>query len=128
MTLIEFFSRKNEIVHKETGLTLIPQDQIIDINPQKIGRLHITNDSGCSPYCIFNVIYDDGFEDCSQCPLEQAGNGCGDKNSSYQRVFHHLIMQGRRIHELSAIQDLIEQWNHDLDQEKRANHARSYES
>lgn len=120
MTLTEFFIRENEIIFQETGITLVPTDKIIDIDPKEIGQLHTYTDSGCSPYCsIFNVVYDDGFEDCSQCPLEKAKNGCGNKDSTYQQVYHKLKMQGRRIHELSAIQDLVDVWNRQL---KTSNH------
>lgn len=117
MTLSDFFRTKNYILYNETGLILVPKKLILDENPQNVGKLNTYSDSGCCPYCsMFNVVYDDGFEDCSQCPLEKALNGCSDHNSTYQGVYRSLKTKGKKIHELPAIQSLVKKWNTDLEQ------------
>ena len=52
MLTSEFLRKKNEIVFKETGLILVPEDQIVDIDVPEIGTFL------CCPYCEAYQAYD----------------------------------------------------------------------
>ena len=82
-----FLRKKNKIVKAVTGLTLVPENQIVDEEPV---RLDTYNDdtrnlhSGLSPYCISRTEYI--ISDCSTCPMHLAGNNCKTEyNSTWEQ-------------------------------------------
>jgi hypothetical protein len=75
MTTKEYIIAKNKLIKKHTGLTLVPEDQIIDL-PFK--KLYIYTDESACPYCIH-------FE-CHDCPMHKANNSCGSITGTYWTV------------------------------------------
>ena len=74
MTTKEYLIAKNAIVKRVTGLTLVPEDQIVDTpkvvltsDKEDDGKLH----SGICPYCILYIS-----NDCVECPMTKANNRC----------------------------------------------------
>jgi len=77
MTVVEFIKEKNRIIYEETGLVLVPEDQIKECRQL---TLDITvSDTSC-PYCL---AYSNN---CDKCPMGKAGNVCDNYGSTWSRV------------------------------------------
>lgn len=83
MSVVEFIHTKNKIIFKKTGIVLVPEDQIIGCEANKLDITKAHN--GC-PYCI--VFASNGPFDCGEeCPMAKAGNKCGvSEGNSYGEV------------------------------------------
>jgi len=103
MKVSEYIRRKNDIIEKTTGLVLVPDDQIIDLEPMP---LDVYEDGEACPYCI-------AFEDCKGCPMKLAGNCCnGIEESTYRQVYKALsggIVQSPLVKK--DIRDLVKEYN-----------------
>jgi hypothetical protein len=103
MTVEEYIRKKNEILYDITGITLVPEDQIIDIDPMK---LSIESDSKACPYCIEYLFK---YESCKSCPMFLAGNECVvNDNNTYEETRNGL--EGSII-KIKKIRDLIKEYN-----------------
>lgn len=105
MSVSKFLKRKNEILKEYTGLTLIPENQIKDIEPMKLSA---SLNTSCCPYCqVYLIEYDDIA--CENCPMGKAGNECSSMNSTWFKVSdklvdkHHLAVS--RVPEIIALVD-----------------------
>jgi len=83
MTVTEYIRKKNAIIEKHLGITLVPEDQIIEVE-QKPLTFDI-GDGGICPYCI---AYDTAFDinACSKCIMTSKGNRCDTEDSTYRKV------------------------------------------
>ena len=78
MTTKEFIIKKNKIVKKVTGITLVPEEQIVDTpivyleNKSRSDKL----DADICPYCTT-------FKNCIDCPMDTADNHCGNPKSTW---------------------------------------------
>ncbi len=114
MTVREYIERKNELIKKYTGMILVPEDQIIDMELPKDETLSINDDRSACPYCFFYFDY----YDCSECPMSKAGNCCLNKGSTYQNITRDVErnIKPRSITDKGAswyeeLCELIEQFN-----------------
>lgn len=78
MTTLEFIKEKNHIIKKYTGITLIPESQMIDI-PKT--QLNMTADRYACPYCMQFLKFQ-----CKSCPMFDANNDCHDTHSTYHQM------------------------------------------
>ena len=92
----EYLIKKNKIVIEETGLVLVPENQVklIEMKNYQVanfisgldkykGRYDLTSEN-CS-YCA--MFFSD---DCEGCPMSEADNCCIDGGSSYNDVEYHV--------------------------------------
>ena len=86
MTIVEYIKRKNQIIFDETGLVLVPEDQIVEV--ELFNQLSIDSDATACPYCqIYMKVC------CYGCPMAIAGNRCGDRfndSSMYPKVIKKI--------------------------------------
>ena len=87
MSNINYLTRKNALVFKVTGLTLIPENQIKDITPVKLDvweSQELSNfDMLASDTCTYCAAYNYGKDSsCENCPMSIAGNECAATDSS----------------------------------------------
>jgi len=131
MTALQYMIRKNEIIHDLTELTLIPDDQLIDVPPQYLffeglapGR---RSDAKICPYCIIYLNREErDYENeslCAGCPMDTADNNCitkHDDTSTYEHVREALRedYDYSDIHEIPAIQILIAKYNKQFGKQK----------
>lgn len=113
MTPMEYMHKKNALIEDATGLTLIPENQIKDI---EIKELSLDNDIYACPYC--EEYYPMGGDtECNGCPMFEKENSCFAWNSSYRGVMNSLERSfpdhyGVSIVEhIPGIEDLVIQYN-----------------
>ena len=82
MTIAEYIRRKNEIIKKHTGITLVPEDQITDLPDDMAKPLSTSSDQEACPYCL--IWWKE--EGCEGCPMDKAGNNCRLPDSTYEKV------------------------------------------
>ena len=81
MTVREYIKVKNSILEKATGITLVPEDQIIDLEPMPLSLDH---DGDACPYCLH-------FENCEKCPMKLAHNKClSSISNTYKEITDQL--------------------------------------
>ena len=123
MKTIDYIKHKNRIIHRATGLILVPEDQIIDIPTEKVGELSMTGDAWACPYCrIFWIA----GENCTSCPMSLAGNKCGiSTGNTYDRVIEEVSDGYGVVNKRSRVYDemceLIEWYNAELDIHDQSN-------
>lgn len=112
MTVIEYIRAKNELLHKHTGVTLVPEDQIQDC---PVKRLSIATDATACPYCM---AYDEHLNDnCAKCPMQLAGNGCSEchnensTNSTYNILAKDTAITACDEPWYDELADLINEFN-----------------
>ena len=135
MKITTFLKKKNKIIEKYIGLTLVPNKQIYDIPDYKeklneldhTGRLGTDNDALMCPYCVYyNTINNDKYCDtemeCTGCPMYENGNWCNDPHSTYRKVINkigsHLsnTWDNEKYHKMiEEISDLVYKFNTKLD-------------
>ena len=81
MTTREFLIKKNKIVKKVTGITLVPEDQIEDIYPVFLEAYEGTSTlvADLCPYCVAYPV-------CDDCPMYIAGNSCENDDSTWNQA------------------------------------------
>ena len=108
MTTLEYMEKKNEIIYKLTGVTLIPKDQLIEVEAKPLST---GGDDECCPYCVIYRTEHD-FTDCYNCPMSKANNECDlDDGSTYDQVLRKLDPSLDGIHEIIEIIALVEEFN-----------------
>ena len=112
MTATDYIKEKNKIIEKYTGITLVPEDQIEEVDQ---GPLSMASDMNACPYCL---LWFGTPNHCNGCPMFKAGNCCSDDDSTYHQVTDALCPDGivgnKEIKgELSL---LIERYNEELEQ------------
>ena len=105
MTIREYIERKNALTLEQTGIVLVPEDQIIDMEPME---LSFTNrDAMACPYCTKWVA---SQNDCDGCPMQEAGNECaGAVGNTYDQIVESL--GNSLINSLEGLEELIEEYN-----------------
>ena len=71
-----FMKKKNKIIKKITGITLIPKEMLVEVAPKPLWH----TSTGSCPYCV-----DDGG--CNTCPMVKHDNACDEISSTWQKVF-----------------------------------------
>lgn len=109
-----FIIKKNEIVKRVTGETLVPEDQIIDEpkvllnNFPGIFKLH----AEICPYCVSRAA-ELGHVYCKTCPMYLADNGCDDINSTWNKankIWRNLATESDKF----QIERLVNRYNREL--------------
>ena len=105
MTPKEFMIEKNKIFFNLTGITLIPKDQLVDI---ELVPLSTDSASEACPYCmIYNYT-----DDCTGCPMAEAGNNCKQNiRGTFRRVSDKVIQSGIRFTETPELVNLVVEYN-----------------
>ena len=113
MTSKQYLKRKNKIVKRVTGLTLVPKDQIKkhpfaeldtgDYYLSKAGEL-LTSD-----ICTYCVLYIDN--DCVDCPMHKAGNACQANDYSTWKKANILWGKKSLKTDWQELIDLANQYN-----------------
>ena len=111
MTVTEFMQKKNEILRDITGLTLVPEEQIVEVPKTMLNTdsTDIGNGDIC-PYCRI-------FMNCNGCPMDIAGNNCDiSDNSTYEAVAteYNSLRGTYSFYEEPMIKVLVEQYNKEL--------------
>jgi hypothetical protein len=110
MKVTEFIRRKNAILFDITGITLVPEDQIEEVEAKPLTK-NWTN-GGLCPYCrLYNQL--DDIVDCSQCIMSKRGNECNGINSTYKQIIkalsdNYMLISFERIPKVKA---LISEYN-----------------
>ena len=113
MTEIEYIKRKNAMIFKHTGVTLVPPDQIEDCEQKP---LSIEGDAYACPYCKAYYL---PTGNCEGCPMAKAGNECDiSDNNTYNQV-RDAVITSRIISKAAPwhdeLKELIEQYNRELE-------------
>ncbi len=116
MTVSEYIRRKNELFKEKYNMLLVPRNQIIDVDIEDTS-LNIGSDMGACPYCA--KFY---YNDCKECPMFEAGNGCKDINSTYSRLIKKIahkdensttgLVEAKQT--IDALEALVDQYNEDI--------------
>lgn len=107
MTTVEYLRRKNKILKELTGITLVPESQIVAVPKLKLKEDY---DGGICPYCIaFDLSsYAYAWNKCKLCPMSLQDNGCYNVLSTYNQVRQKLPED---ICDIPAIQELVKEYN-----------------
>ena len=106
MSTKKFLKLKNKLVKRVTGVTLVPKDQIV-----KTPRIELFASNydalyaNVCPYCQLYKMYN-----CYQCPMAEAGNECGNMDSSWRKVNQLWIDKATKLDQLE-LQELVEKYN-----------------
>lgn len=123
--MIEYLRAKNEIIYEATGIVLVPEEQIKEVDCRV--PLSTIYDVYTCPYCIKN-IHEEELR-CEECIMEKSGNGCLQADSTYNQVRRKLaeiagdgggeiaIMDIRSV-VAKDIAELIYRYNRELKKEK----------
>ena len=84
MTVREYIEKKNELTLKYAGVKIVPEEQIVDMEPVELGSIP----SAC-PYCL--KYYGN---DCEGCPMDEAGNNCIDSDSTWMKFVRIMRNEG----------------------------------
>ena len=110
MTLIEYMKRKNEIVLAKTGVILIPEEQMVELEFNEKLRPEEGDGESC-PYCVLFVA-----KKCIGCPMHEANNNCiQEEDSTYNQVMESLHREDKELYRIDEIVELARQWNAELD-------------
>ncbi|MCD6323257.1 MAG: hypothetical protein J7L77_09560, partial [Clostridiales bacterium] len=66
MKVTTFIRKKNKILGKYTGDTLVPKDQIKECTKHTLSMI---TDADACPYCL-------EYAECTGCPMQNANNEC----------------------------------------------------
>jgi hypothetical protein len=103
MTVREYIIEKNKLIYDQLGLILVPEDQIIDIEPMKISE---EADYLACPYCIKYLF-------CHGCPMNKADNNCNNLNSSYGQCVE-AANKTNLVQSIKGLPELIAKYNNEL--------------
>jgi len=116
MTVTEFIKRKNEIVKRVTGLTLVPDDQIEECEQIKLQQSvsFKTLGAGICPYCM--VYNKDESCICNDCPMNKANNDCSEINSTWREI--NPVWRNKATEsDMKELEELVKQYNKELKDE-----------
>ena len=104
MKVITFLKKKNKLVKKVTGITLIPKEQIEKVTKHKLLG---TSDADICPYCH---VY---TNTCDGCPMHTANNQCGirDFDSTYMKVMAALPNSIDELIDIPGMKKLVKKYN-----------------
>jgi len=119
MTVKKYIERQAKIVKEETGLSLLPKEQVVDLSvsdkmvqhmgdwlslAEKPGFKGTLLDTHNSPYCVEYLLSSED-ESCEGCPVHEAGNNCFDAGSTY--VDANMLLQKRGRDNSSILGKLV---------------------
>ena len=108
MSTLTYMKKKNKILKKLTGITLIPKDQLVSLEAT---YLSIESDSAICPHCIAYGKYN-----CKDCPMAIAGNKCSiDEDNTYDQIIDALPSNYYNIYQVPAIKKLVKKFNKQFD-------------
>lgn len=114
MTVIDYINRKNEIIKRITGLTLVPEEQIQEVPVLEL-KPENENDADICPYCLYYKKEQDDFDtSCGECPMELHDNQCYELGSTYIEVsnkLNYVYKDTTFIGDIPEIQALVKQFN-----------------
>ncbi len=116
MKTSEFIRKKNKIIKKYTGIDLVPEDQIKDVDFNS--KMNMAYDSSCCPYCAFG---------CKVCPMVLGNNRCGLEDSTYTKVtlnYYRISDPNAPWH--NELKALVNEWNEDIEKEKKEAMMKKY--
>ena len=129
MRMTELIKRKNKILFDLTGLTLVPFNQVEELEKKILVEAGdvgegILSDSMICPYCVVAAQTHDGGVDCSDCPMSMAGNSCNrspdEEDSTYTAMIKKLATLGySQLNEVPGMDDLVREYNSELKDEMR---------
>lgn len=113
MTTEEYIRAKNKIIYDATGLTLVPEEQIVDIDTKLVGKLSMGDDMKACPYCKV-YLHKYTLENCKKCPMSIANNTCIAIESTYRKI----TKSNPSIIEIDKdrLSDLIDKYNEELEE------------
>ena len=116
MSVVEFIKRNSEIVKAVTGVTLVPEDQIVDIPEDKRTPLDLDDDLSeysflGTEYCPYCALYFND-KDCKGCPVYEAGNDCNqeDNNNTWMKA-NDIWMEKSTEKDWKKLRDLVAEYN-----------------
>lgn len=109
MTVVEYLHRNNALALKYFGVTIVPEDQIVEVEKRKLSAGWSTR--SC-PYCL--VYLCESSDGCKACPMTLAGNRCFDRNSTWN-VFSNSLFVKEATNNMEAyykeLEQLIDEFN-----------------
>ena len=110
MTTKQFLKRKNKIIKKVTGTTLVPKDQIKNVLFKDLYINENINSKylggSICPYC--SLYYKNN---CRECPMAIAGNACEENNDSTWRIARNIWIKNSTEEDHNKLTNLIKQYN-----------------
>ena len=113
MTVLKYLEEKNRLIRAETGLKLIPKNQLVNFNRKDTkayktylkGSKSRVKDMDICPYCW-------KFKDCKDCPMENMNNNCMDTGSTYSKCSLKLlkIEDIRGLHDVKGMKELVKKF------------------
>lgn len=87
MTALDYLKKKNELVRRVTGKTLIPEYQLVEHELTKEELAGFRPNFGLSvDNCTYCIMYIVGRNSCKNCPMYRAGNHCAEEKSTYEKA------------------------------------------
>jgi len=113
MTSKQFLKRKNKLVKKVTGITLIPKDQIIKhpfVELEEDLAILFKLPAVCCTYC---QLYRE--DNCKKCPMAKANNKCrtleDDSNDDTWSKANAIWTEVSTIKNMKKLFNLVKQYN-----------------
>jgi Tfp pilus tip-associated adhesin PilY1 len=118
VTTLKYLKKKNKILKKVTGLTLVPKEQLKNVKlkePLYVGE--VLDDVSICPYCVLYMK----DSSCTECPMYKAGNSCVfSPNNTYAAVLKELHDLGYEcIGSVPKIRKLVEKFNKEFEKKRR---------
>ena len=113
MTSKQYLKRKNKIVERVTGFTLVPKKQIkkhpfaeLDTLDSYISRPGEILTADICTYCVLYLR-----NNCKDCPMHKAGNDCQDIDRSTWKLANRVWIEKAQKTDWQELEDLANQYN-----------------
>lgn len=103
MLTSQYIRKKNAIALKLTGVTIVPEGQIRNVEPRQLTTDNIAN---MCPYC---ALYFDN--ECVECPMKEAGNRCDLDVTNTWDIFSDKAIHIPNLTEVPEFIALIKEYN-----------------
>ena len=128
MTVIEYIKRKNKIIFDVTGVTLVPESQIVEVvTDNDLGLSYNDRDlvlilGDVCPYCQTFYVQDNTTDErCfadnneySECPMSIAGNKCREREDSTWWKASEIWRVDASIPDIEKLESLVKEYNNTL--------------
>lgn len=113
MSTKKFLRKKNKLVKRVTGVTLIPKDQIVETpRVQLDDNDYDSLNADICPYCHIYRTHINAFQHtCDECPMAKAGNKCESKLPSSWKEANNLWIDKATKSDQQELQELVVQYN-----------------
>ena len=111
MNTKKFIKKKNKIIKKVTGRTMVPKDQIVNIPKQKLSEDYYSSKGLTDLICPYCRLY--FSNECVDCPMHEAKNDCITNQYSTYRMIQPLWREKAKNKDILKLQKLTIKYNKD---------------